>query len=69
MTCKILQFIQFYPFGFLHNDSMVVSSQTGERTSKVMTENFFFYDNVVSTVYVCYMCCSYMHTNALSGSF
>jgi len=44
-------FLQFYPFGFVHNDTTLFIS-SGAIT---MDGNFSFYHHVASTVYVCYV--------------
>ena len=51
-------FKQFYPFGYLHNDTALPPPSFGEGSSPPITvsDGFRFYDEIVRTVYVSGLC-------------
>ena len=54
MCDKSIYLWQFYPFGFLHNDTALPEPSVGEGSSPPITlsDGFHFYDEIVRTVYV-----------------
>jgi len=50
-------FLQFYPFGYLHNDTALPPFASGEGSSPPIpvSDGFYFYDEIVQTVYVSWL--------------
>jgi len=49
----IILLLQFYPFGFAYNDTALLALYSNANSTPItLSEDFYFYDDLVRTAYV-----------------